>query len=249
MIDTHFHLWQRAPSWVLKHSRLDKSFYLKELISLYEGLLKGCIYIENGSNDFKKELDFIALQAEKSLVLGEISSELDFSCLGFRELLHTPLAKITRCLEKDFLQRLDLLYEKKLVFEACVKEGVLAKLELCARQSKATIVLNHFANPDFTRLLAYEEQLKSIAKNENVFCKLSAMDIMDENTDKRLIAKLCDIALLAFGEDRLIFGSNFPVSKLKPLKLAKIIKKTLGERISTKLFSKNPFLIYNINKG
>lgn len=70
------------------------------------------------------------------------------------------------------------------------------------------------------------------------------MDCMNNNIDKKIVEKLCKIAISAFGEDRLIFGSNFPVSKLHPLKLADIITQTLGVNISEKIFSKNPFLIY-----
>ena len=53
-----------------------------------------------------------------------------------------------------------------------------------------------------------------MAELKNVTCKLSGLGMFDHNWTSDTIAPIVDICLSQFGENRCMFGSNFPVDSL-----------------------------------
>lgn len=116
---------------------------------------------------------------------------------------------------------------------------------------KLRIVINHVGNLPIDGReppRAWIEGMKSAAKHTNVFCKVSALV---EQTNARpapsqiaYYIPVLDTLWRAFGEDRLIFGSNWPVSdRGAPLEIVvRIVREYFlakGERAAKKFFAEN----------
>ena len=82
-------------------------------------------------------------------------------------------------------------------------------------------VLDHVAKPEIRTATpdpAWTKNMIELGKREHVFCKISGMvtEIRDrEDWDIKLMKPYLDVALEAFGSDRLMFGSDWPVCLLE----------------------------------
>jgi L-fuconolactonase len=93
-----------------------------------------------------------------------------------------------------------------------------AALELAARLPEQRFVIDHLAKPDIKagKTAPWAAQMREMAQNENVFCKLSGL--VTEADWKHWKADdfkpYLDVVFEAFGVERLMFGSDWPVCLL-----------------------------------
>jgi len=93
-----------------------------------------------------------------------------------------------------------------------------AAIELVARLPEQRFVVDHLAKPEIKsgRTSLWAAQMKEIAQNKNVFCKLSG--IVTEADWKQWksndLKPYLDVVFDAFGGERLMFGSDWPVCLL-----------------------------------
>lgn len=93
-----------------------------------------------------------------------------------------------------------------------------AAIELAARLPDQRFVVDHIAKPEIKsrKTAPWAEQMKAVARNKNVFCKLSGLvteaDWKGWKADD--FKPYLDVVFDAFGTDRLIFGSDWPVCLL-----------------------------------
>jgi L-fuconolactonase len=93
-----------------------------------------------------------------------------------------------------------------------------AAIELAARLPEQRFVVDHVAKPEITsgNTAAWAAQMREIAQNKNVFCKLSGL--VTEADWKHWKADdfkpYLDVVFDAFGAERLMFGSDWPVCLL-----------------------------------
>jgi L-fuconolactonase len=93
-----------------------------------------------------------------------------------------------------------------------------AAIELVTQLADQRFVIDHLAKPEIKsgKTSPWAAQMKEIAQNKNVFCKISGL--VTEADWKHWKAddfKLyLDVAFSAFGVDRLMFGSDWPVCLL-----------------------------------
>lgn len=109
-----------------------------------------------------------------------------------------------------------------LTFDAGVRWTQLpAVVELADAVPELTIVLDHLGKPEVGSASApnpadgtpWAESLRDLAERPNVWCKVSGLPAEAEGewTDAQ-VRPFLDVALDAFGPDRLLFGSDWPVS-------------------------------------
>jgi L-fuconolactonase len=93
-----------------------------------------------------------------------------------------------------------------------------AAIELAARLPEQRFVIDHLAKPDIKagKTAPWAAQMREMAQNENVFCKLSGL--VTEADWKHWKADdfkpYLDVVFEAFGVERLMFGSDWPVCLL-----------------------------------
>lgn len=76
------------------------------------------------------------------------------------------------------------------------------------------LVVDHLAKPprDTEAMDAWERQLREIAAHDSVVAKVSGLEIPDHEWSVQALRPVWEIALDSFGPQRLMFGSNWPMS-------------------------------------
>lgn len=154
---------------------------------------------------------------------------------GVRHVLHPPAVKRGTCLENGFIDNVKFLGEIGLRFCICIRPSELNDaLKLADLCPETSFVLDHCGNavPAIVNASAAEGEygsgifkhdrdqwlrdIEELAKRENVVCKISGLLFKtpaDSVTPKFLSATI-NHCLDAFGPDRVMFGSNWPVCTL-----------------------------------
>ena len=120
------------------------------------------------------------------------------------------------CLRPEFVRGVQLLPEFGLSFDICIKHEQLAPVvELVRQCPEVSFVLDHIAKPDIAAGLLdpWREQLGALAGLPNVVCKVSGMVTEADNTGWAAddLAPYVAHVLEVFGEDRVMFGGDWPV--------------------------------------
>lgn len=137
---------------------------------------------------------------------------------GMRHILHDE-ADPFYMLRDDFQRGLSLLKAHGLRYDLLIFERHLPQaISLVDRYPHQIFILDHVAKPRIRerRISPWRENLKELARRQNVYCKLSGMVTEAEWklwSDEDLKPYL-ETALDAFTPKRLMFGSDWPVITL-----------------------------------
>ncbi|MES1952946.1 amidohydrolase family protein [Salinisphaera hydrothermalis] len=111
-----------------------------------------------------------------------------------------------------------------LIYEVLLNRTQLdAAVAFCGHHDRHTLVLDHLAKPAITgddaHFTTWQDAMRELAAMPHVVAKVSglateAQSSFDEPPDIDGIHRHLDTALELFGEDRLIFGSDWPVCQL-----------------------------------
>ena len=121
----------------------------------------------------------------------------------------------------DFNAGIKLLRSFKLVYDILIfgKQLPMA-IRFVDRHPNQPFVLDHIAKPVIASSgldRQWEKDFRELAKRSNVDCKFSALvtEVRDPTWTVELLRPYWDVALEAFGPDRLMFGSDWPVCLLR----------------------------------
>jgi L-fuconolactonase len=122
-------------------------------------------------------------------------------------------------LRDDFNRGVSVLGEFGLAYDLLIFERQLpAAIEFVDRHSDLTIVLDHLAKPRARdhQFEPWATNIRSLALRENVYCKLSGLvtEADWQHWSYESLAPYWDVILEAFGPQRLMFGSDWPVCLL-----------------------------------
>ena len=128
---------------------------------------------------------------------------------GVREPLHTPASPRGRCLQDDFIRGLQLMADKNMPFDACVRVDELGDLaQVCEQVPEATVIVDHMGNiSNLQNLESSSDALHRLGELPNVYVKVSGYP----TDDPRFVSALLDLAQAAFSNKRLLYASNWPV--------------------------------------
>ncbi|AJY47890.1 hypothetical protein TM49_03335 [Martelella endophytica] len=233
-----------VPPWVAEVPVLNRSFGLaewREDAGAGDAFrLAGAVYVEidaapqDRAEENRAVFSMVADEASPvraaviaaSLSEGDITAQLvpwlsEPGLAGIRQVLHMPSSPAGLCLEPAFIANLQALGRHRLAFDACMRPGELGDLARAAEAAPETvIVLDHAGNPGegFLRdgLAGLDEWwagIERLAACRNVFCKISGMTL-PENASPEITQGAIDALLDRFGDDRVMFASNFPVNRL-----------------------------------
>jgi len=113
------------------------------------------------------------------------------------------------------LRSLGLVYDV-LIFAAHLPHAIA----FVDRHPDQPFVVDHVAKPTIRTAAfdrAWAEGLRELARRPHVTCKLSGMvtEVRDPGWSSGLLQPYVDVALEAFGPSRLMFGTDWPVCRLK----------------------------------
>ena len=242
IIDAHVHLWnpeQFSMPWLTDIPQLCRPYGLQDYREQTQGLpIIAMVYIEVGvvTQEALREARYIVELARKEPRLQAVVAAAPVERgSAVREYLETlvalsPLIKGVRrnlqdeaepdfCLQPDFVTGVRLLAEFNLSFDLCIKHGQLPSvIELVRRCPDTTFILDHLGKPDIKQQLLdpWRADLRTLAGLPNVACKISGMVTEADHEGWRPadLEPFITTVLEAFGEERVLFGSDWPVALL-----------------------------------
>ena len=274
IIDAHQHLWKYDPvrdNWIEDSMEvLRKDFLPKDLKPILDANgVAGCIAVQ--ADQSEEETEFLLKCAQENPFLKGVVGWVDLRAGNVEERLanysrnkyfkgvrHIVQAeKDDFLLNKDFQNGVGKLSQYGLSYDLLIYPRQFpATLEMVEKFPNQIFVLDHIAKPSVSEKLDAEwvKNILLLSKHENVFCKISGMVTETKNFEwvKSDFTPYLASVVSAFGTDRLLYGSDWPVCLL-----AADYKEVLGiivdyfQNFSTleksKIFALNAIKAYNLD--
>jgi len=273
IVDTHTHFYDpKRPQGVPWPGKNDKTLYRTVLPDEYKKLAQpfdvvGTVVVEASPwvEDNQWLLDLAAKETFLLGIVGRLDTAADDFEKNLRKFARDPLYRglrishneLTTGLKGKLVERCKLLIDHNLELDVNGGPDMPADVaRLAAELPKLRIVINHCANLRIDGKeppREWREGMTAAAKHANVFCKVSALV---EQTGKEKAPReveyyrpVLDTLWKLFGEDRLVFGSNWPVSERgAPFEtVVEIVREyftTKGEKAAAKYFHGNSLTAY-----
>jgi len=235
-LDSHQHFWKfdaEQYPWIPKGSPLHRDWLPADLAALQKPLgLDGSIAVQ--ARQTLEETRWLLELAEHHSRIKGVVGWVDLRSQRVEEQLaqfapHPQFVGVRHVvqdepddnfmLHPDFLRGMGKLKQFKLTYDILIYPKQLpAAIRLAGKFSDQPFVLDHIAKPfikDGT-LSPWREQIIELAKHSNVLCKVSGMvtEARRDGWQPADFRPYLDVVFAAFGGDRLMFGSDWPVCLL-----------------------------------
>lgn len=274
-IDAHQHFWNYNPEthkWIDDSMRvLKRNFSPKDLQEeLHAAQFDGCVSVQASQTedetqfllDYAKDYSFIrGVVGWLDLRDPNIEERLDIYCKfeklkGLRHVIQDE-PDDNFMLKDDFLRGISLLSKYNFTYDLLIFPRHLeVAVKLVHMFPRQRFVLDHIAKPDIKNgvISPWQEGIEKLASHTNVYCKLSGMVTEASWRDWKCedFIPYLDVVFNAFGEDRLMIGSDWPVCTLAGnyTKVMSIVEKyleTRGEETGQKILGKNAIHFYRLD--
>lgn len=236
-IDSHQHFWKYHPvkdAWISDDMKIIQRDFLPVdfLPLLQENGVDGCIAVQADQSEeethflleLAKDIDFIkGVVGWIDLRNPDLKSRLDYfsqfkKLKGFRHIVQGESDE-NFLLREDFSKGIAQLEQYNFTYDILILPKHLAvAFEFVKRFPNQKFVIDHLAKPDFKNkeFLDWEKGIREIATCSNVYCKVSGLVIeADWNNWTEADFTYClNVVTEAFGINRLLFGSDWPVCLL-----------------------------------
>jgi L-fuconolactonase len=210
-----------------------------------------------------EETDFVGgvigwfeLEDEKFLEVFEAKQKRHPKLIGVRPMLQ-DLADDRWITRGKVIKNLACLANRKIVFEFLTYTRHLPLvLRVLDQVPGLHAVVDHISKPEIKagKLEPWKDLISRVSRHENVFCKLSGMvtEADHKTWTPDHLRPYIEHVVNCFGEDRIMFGSDWPVCLLAASyaevinALRTVVASHLPPGGSTKLFSKNGRAFYGI---
>src|SRR5438034_2658701 len=235
-LDAHQHFWTYDPvqyPWIPKGSPLQRDWLPIDLPPLLARAgLDGSIAVQ--ARQTVTESHWLLSLADRSTLVKGVVGWVDLRSEGVEEQLaelskHPKFAGVRHVVQDepdanfmlgtDFVRGVGKLRSFNLTYDILIYPKQLpAAIELARRFPEQPFVLDHLAKP-FIRegiISPWREQIRELAKSGNVMCKVSGMVTEADHASWKPadFKPYLDVVFEAFGEDRLMYGSDWPVCLL-----------------------------------
>ncbi len=275
IIDSHQHFWKfdlMKDSWMDDSMEvIKKDFLPKDLKPILErNNVDGCIAVQ--ADQSEEETKFLLQCAKENpfikgvvgwvdLIADTIEDRLEYFSENdfFKGVRHIVQAEKTDfVLRKDFQNGISKLEQFNLTYDILVYPNQLpAVIELVGKFPNQEFILDHIAKPRISEGMNNQwlKNIRLLAANENVSCKLSGLvtETEDFKWSKNDFTPFLDAIVGAFGIDRILFGSDWPVCLLEA-KYEEVIEiiydyfLTYSSESKAKVFGENALKVYNISR-
>jgi|SRR5277367_5930087 len=237
IIDSHQHFWKYDPArdgWITDEmSLIKRDFFPGDLRrECAANGVDGTVVVQVDQSE--DETLFLLDLAEKHQLIAGVVGWIDLRSPAIEERLqsfshHRKLRGFRHIAQgepddqflmgRDFTRGIALLRQYGFVYDILIYPKQLpSAIELVSRFPEQPFVVNHLAKPPIKSggREPWESYMRTIAQNKNVFCKVSGLvteaDWLHWKADH--IRPYLDVVFDAFGPERLMFGSDWPVCLL-----------------------------------
>lgn len=233
-IDAHNHYWQYSPqdySWINDDMDILKKDFspagLKPFIEKYE--INGLVAVQ--ARQHHQDNDFLLQQAMQHSIVKGVVGWVDLSAddveehlsayasfpkfVGVRHMVQSEPDE-NFLLRADFMRGVGLLKSYGLAYDILISHTQLpVTIKFVERFPDQKFVLDHIAKPPIKTgdITPWKENICNLAKNSQVLCKLSGLVTEADWKEWKVsdIVPYLDVVFDAFGPERLMFGSDWPV--------------------------------------
>lgn len=273
-IDAHQHFWNYDPvrdAWIDETMSVIRRDFLPDDLKpiLGKNKVDACIAVQ--ADQSEEETIFLLDLAAKNNFIKGVVGWLDLRAENIEARLEyykqnkllKGLRHIAQGEADDFLLRADVqkgishLAAFDLTYDLLVFQHQLpAAIELVRRFPNQLFVLDHLAKPQYSEGMDanWIKHIKALAQLPNVFCKLSGMVTETKNYrwEKDLFSPYLKLLFEAFGVDRLMYGSDWPVcllaaSYMEQLDILKSFISNLSEAEQAQILGGNAVNFYQLN--
>ena len=235
-LDAHQHFWNYETakhSWITDDMAVIRRDYLPQDLQplLQQNGMEGCIAVQ--SDQTEKETSFLLQLAEENDFIKGIVGWVDLQSVhvkerlayyqqfskikGFRHVLQGELPGFM--LQPAFLQGIKALHKFDFTYDILIfPQHLAAALEFAKLFPNQLFVIDHIAKPFIKAgfIADWRRGIKAIAQCPNVFCKISGMvtEADFKQWKKEDFTPYLDVITEAFGINRILFGSDWPVCQV-----------------------------------
>lgn len=234
VVDSHQHFWiyeAEKHAWIDDDMKVIRKNFLPENLKIVyqENNIDGCVAVQ--ADQTLAETDFLLDLAEKNDFIKGIVGWIDLRAANIDEVLNQysafPKLKGFRhvvqgeadhnfMLRPDFLNGIAALEKYNFTYDILIFPHQLgAALELIRHFPNQKFVIDHIAKPYIKDGFydGWTSLMKAISEYPNVYCKLSGMTTEADynNWTPEQIEPYMQLVLEAFGANRILFGSDWPV--------------------------------------
>ena len=236
-MDSHQHFWKYHPdkdSWITDDMKvIQRDFLPNELLPLLkESAVHGCIAVQ--ADQSEAETEFLLQLAQENDFIKGVVGWVDLrsdnveerlkhyskykKIKGFRHIVQAE-SQDDFLLRDDFCKGIAQLEKYNFTYDILIfPKHLPVAIEFVKQFPNQKFVINHLAKPNFKQIdfTQWEKGIREIASCPNVYCKVSGLVTeADWNNWKVEDFTYClDVVTREFGMNRLMFGSDWPVSLL-----------------------------------
>ncbi len=236
-IDSHQHFWVYEPArdgWIDEHMGVLKHDFLPEELA-FEFDANGIdASVAVQADQSERETLFLLDLAKRSTRIAGVVGWVDLASpriderleyfsgykkvRGFRHIVQSEPDN-DFMLRAEFMRGISRLQEFGFTYDILIYPRQLpAAIELVERFPRQRFVVDHLAKPEIKvkNIEAWAAQIRRIAGNTNVYCKVSGL-VTEADWHSWTLSDFdpyLDVVFESFGEDRLMFGSDWPVCLL-----------------------------------
>lgn len=237
IIDAHQHFWQYHPvkdAWITDDMKVIQQDFLPQHLQpvLEQNNVDGCVAVQ--ADQSEGETDFLLGLAAKHDFIKGIVGWIDLRGADLEDRLahysQFPVLKGFRhivqgepdpsfIIREDFCRGIQLLSKYNFTYDILVYPVQLPAVAAFVQQfPDHRLVIDHLAKPYIKAgdVDNWAKQMRAIAQHPHVYCKLSGMVTEADwnNWEPAHFAPFLEVCLEAFGADRLLFGSDWPVCQV-----------------------------------
>lgn len=237
LIDSHVHFWNPnhlTYRWIEGNETLSRSYLPADYAAAASGhTVAAIVFVEAGcaSEENIREVEWVeTFQAPiKGIVAHAALENEDGREATLEALAARPLVKGVRRNYQDeaagwarqaaFIAGVQALPKHNLNFDICIKSHQLEEtIDLVKACPDVQFVLDHIAKPDIAggECQSWAAGMKRLAELDNIVCKISGVVTEADHSSWTApqIAPYILTAIEAFGIERVMFGSDWPVVNL-----------------------------------
>lgn len=234
ILDAHVHLWdpdRLSYPWLAEAPAINRAFTGDDFAALHRAPVEA-VFVEAGRDSAQAgdEIEWVRAEAARhSWIRGAVAHVTvedpveaireirrhaeDPFVVGVRRNIQDETAGFTE--NADFRGGVRLLGQAGLPFDACVRQHQLPELaRLAASCPGTTIILDHLGKPQATGRDEWSRDLRQVAEQPNVVCKLSGLATEVGADARALMVSLVREALEVFGPERCLYAGDWPVMTL-----------------------------------
>jgi L-fuconolactonase len=273
-IDSHVHFWKynkKRDAWINSDMKTLQQDYLPEhlAINMKRNGISGCVAVQ--VEQAEVETRFLVELAKTHDVIKAVVGWIDLRAENIEERLdHFSEHNIIKgyrhivqgepagfLLQPDFQRGIRALKKYNYTYDVLIYHYQLPDaLQFVSKFPEQKFVIDHCAKPDIKnkKIDDWKSLISEIAKQENVYCKLSGLftEAAWKNWSAGDFYPYLDVVFEAFGVDRLMFGSDWPVILLSGIYVQwkSLIEKYMENfpvEDQQKVFASNAIGFYNLD--